>query len=95
MPTNIDLIRGLDSMTLKSLYTILVDVLLLTLRKPVGPIPAFRLLLVLEIVLSESTIKLVLPLTILMEFRRRIQRRLRLCVPRLNGLIRIGLVKCP
>lgn len=47
MPTNMDLIRGLDSMTDRSLSTIVVDVLFLTLRKPVGAIPAFRPPLVL------------------------------------------------
>lgn len=95
IPTSMDLIRGLDSMTLRSPDTILVEVFLLTLRKPVGPIPAFRLLFVFDIVLRESTMSFVLPLTILMEFPRRIQRSLRLWVPRLHGLIRTGLAKCP
>lgn len=89
-----DLIRGLDSMTLRSLVTMVVEVLLLTLRKPVGPTPAFRLLLVLEMVLRESTMSFVLPLTILILLRRRMQRRLRLWVCRLKGLGMTGLMKC-
>lgn len=44
-------------------------------------------------VLSESTINLVLPLTMLIRLLRRMQRSLRLVVVVLNGLVRTGLLK--
>lgn len=91
MPMNMSPILGLFRTTLNLLVTIRVDVLLLTLKKPVGPM-LLRLLLVHVIMLRASTISLVLPLTTFILLDNPMQPRFPLPVPILSGLAVVTLI---